>query len=325
MESRGHAPAAVLAGTGVDGARLGDPSYLIDPRQCQSVIANMIRLSGDPGIGFEVGQQAEPTDLGIIGYALMSCTTMRQTLHLWGQYSQSLVGIMSRLAVEEGPEGLDVTVVEPAPTGPIYMFCAEEILVMMYKIGGMLAGGEPVVSYLEFAYPAPAHSQCYHATFRCPIHFGASRTSATIAREWLDKPLRTRDEEFNQICLAHCGQILRQIEHSGPVVSRLRGLFLRNPGAIPRLDAAALELGTSARSLRRHLQDEGTSYQRLVEEFRADLAREYLRSTRMSPKEVAFLLGYSDQSAFRRAFRLWTGQTTGEYRRRTLNRQPTGD
>lgn len=318
MQARGCAAAQVLAGTGIEESRLSDPSYLIDPHQCRSVITNMIRLSGDPGIGFEVGRQAEPTDLGIIGYAIMSCTSMRQTLSLWGQYAHSLVGIMSRLAVEEDKASLSVSLVEPARMDPIYLFCAEEILVMMYKIGGALAGAEPVVQHLEFSYPAPAHSQRYHETFKCPIRFDAARTRATLVKAWLDKPLRSRDEEFNQICLAHCGQILRQIEHSGPVVSRLRGVFLRSPGAIPKLDAAAHELGMSPRSLRRHLQEEGASYQKLIDEFRADLAREYLRSTRMSPKEVAYLLGYRDQSAFRRAFKQWTGQTASEYRATAL-------
>ena len=70
----------------------------------------------------------------------------------------------------------------------------------------------------------------------------------------------------------------------------------------------------SARTLRRHLQEEGASYQKLVGEFRADLAQEYLRSSSISTKEVAFLLGYNDTNAFRRAFKEWTGTTVQEYR-----------
>lgn len=319
MEARGVPAARVLEGSGIDASRLNDPQYLIDAAACRHVIGNLLRLSGDPGIGFEVGRAAEPSDLGIIGYAVMSCRSMRQTLSLWRQYSNSLVGIMSRLALaEDDDENLTVTVVEPAQLDPIFIFCAEEILVMMVKIGGMLAGGEPVVKRLEFSYRAPPHSHRYHEAFHCPIQFGAPRTAATVAREWLDRRLRTNDEEFNAICLKHCSQILQQIEHTGPVVSRLRGLFLRNPAAVPRLDDAAAELGLSPRSLRRHLLDEGASYQKLVDEFRADLAREYLRSTRLSTKEIAFLLGYADQSAFRRAFKLWTGRTTREYRETAL-------
>lgn len=314
MQERGFTPSAVLAGTGIEASRLADPAYLIDHSQSQRVIFNMLALSGDGGIGFDTGARTETADLGIIGYAILSCATMRQTLHLWGQYSQALVGILSRLALAETTEGVAVSVVVPRKGDPLFVFCAEEVLAMIYKFAGLLAPGKPVMRLLRLSYPARAHSQRYHDFFHCPIQFDADETSAVLASEWLDRPLRTNDEEFNRICVAHCGEILQQIEHSGPIVSRLRSLFLRTPGALPSLDEAAHDLGLSPRTLRRHLLDEGASYRQLVEDFRKDLACEYLRSTRMTTKEIAFLLGYEDPAAFRRAFKLWTGRTPGEFR-----------
>lgn len=316
MRERGFSVPAVLADTGIDDSRLNDPDYLIDQRQCQRVILNMLALTGDGGIGFDTGARTEPADLGLIGYAILSCGTMLQTLHLWGQYSSALLGILSRLDLVESPEGLTVKVVEPRELDPLFMFCAEEILSMMYKFGGLLARGEVVVNFLRLSYPAPSHSQRYHDFFRCPIQFGANQTSAVLAPEWLERPLRAKDEEFNQICVAHCGDILRKIEHTGPIVSRIRELFLAAPRALPSLEDAATQFGLTSRTFRRHLADEGTSYRTLVEEFRADLAREYFRSTRLSTKEVAFLLGYDDTAAFRRAFKAWTGDTPGEFRDR---------
>lgn len=315
MRAKGILAEEVLRGTRIDGDRLHKADYLIDPMQCQQVITNMIRLSKDAGIGFEVGTLAEPQDLGIIGYAVMSCPTMRETLGLWTQYGHSLTGIMSRVGVEETPDSLIMHIVAPTQMDPIYIFCVEEILVMMYKIGGILSGGEPPVLRMDFSYPAPKHRVRYDDFFKCPIRFGAARTRISIAKQWLDAPLRTNDEEFRQICLQHCGQILQQVENSGPMIARLRSLFLKNPAALPRLDAAADELGVSARTLRRHLLEEGTSYQKLVDYFRSDLARTYLKSTGMTPKEIGFLLGFNDPSAFRRAFKLWTGKTINEFRR----------
>lgn len=314
MQERGFPAAAVLAGTGIDAARLADPAYLIDHSQSQRVILNMLELSGDGGIGFDTGARTEPSDLGIIGYAILSCATMRQTLHLWGLYSQTLVGILSSLEVIEMPEGVVISIVAPRKADPLFGFCAEEVLAMMFKFTGLLARGEAVIRFLRLSYSAPMHSQRYHELFHCPIQFDAEGTSAVLAIEWLDRPLRTNDEEFNRICVAHCGEILQQIEHSGPIMARLRSLFLRSPGALPSLDEAAQGLGVSPRSLRRHLLDEGASYRQLVEKFRKDLACEYLRSTRMTTKEVAFLLGYEDPAAFRRAFKLWTGLTPGDFR-----------
>ena len=84
-------------------------------------------------------------------------------------------------------------------------------------------------------------------------------------------------------------------------------------------------LGMSARTLRRHLQDEGHSYQTLARDFRADLAREYLASTNMTAKEVAYFLGFDDVHYFRQAFKSWTGQTVNEYRLSASSRNDVPD
>lgn len=311
---RGIADIEVLRGSGIDAERLQDSSYVIDAAQCRRVIANMIRLSGDAGIGIAAGERVEPTDFGMFGYALMSCRTMRHTFNLWCNYSASLVGMMSRLEWREVESGFSVRVIEPVAGDPLQMFCTEEILVMMHTVGGALAGTRPIVRRAEFAYPAPPHRARYDQWFDCPVIFDAPATVATVDHAWLERPLRGNDDEFNRLCLQQCSELLAQIQNAGPLALRLRAIFVKNPRGLPRLDEAAALLGSSARSLRRHLHDEGTSYQKLVDEFRTELACEYLRSGRIMPKEIAYLLGFVDQSAFRRAFKQWTGQTPGQWR-----------
>lgn len=212
-----------------------------------------------------------------------------------------------------------MSVIRPAQIDPLFVFCVEEQLAMFYQAGKTLSGTDPVVERMEFSYPAPAHRHLYEESFKCPIRFGADRTSVIISKDWLDRPLSNNDEEFNRICQQHCGWMLRRIEHASPVVSQLHDLFLNNPRAIPKLDGAATLLGLSARTLRRRLHEENATYQKLVDNFRGELAREYLRSTQMSPKQVAYQLGFNDISAFRRAFKVWAGKTIGEYRTSALN------
>lgn len=186
---------------------------------------------------------------------------------------------------------------------------------MTMRLGAVLVDEPMVPLRLELSYPAPAHQALYHQHFRCPVQFNSPRTQVAFSSPSLSRERPDNDEEFNEICLRHCSQIARQIENRGPVVSRLRDLLLRNPGSIPSLERSAAVLGMSARSLRRHLLDEGTNYKTLVSEFRLDLAREYLSNSHMTlaPKEVAYLLGFKDTNAFRRAFKAWTGMTVGEY------------
>jgi AraC-like DNA-binding protein len=319
MRTRGIPVADVLHGTSIDSTRLTDAGYLIEPWECRRVITNMIARSDDPGIGFEVGRLVEPQDLGITGYAVLSSPNMRQVLSLWSRYSGPLVGMISRMDLHEDANGgLDAEVMQPDRTDPIYVFCVEELMAMMFKLGAQLAGSPPEVERVEFSYPAPRHSFLYHQLFKCPIRFDGERTSASLTRDWLDRPSSSNDEEFNRICVSHCGKILHQIEHSTSVVSRIRSLLLRNPRDIPKMEAVAQSIGQSARSLRRHLQNEGSSYQQIVDEFRRDLAMEYLNSTHMSVKEIAYALGYADHAAFRKAFKTWTGQPPVAYRTAVL-------
>ena len=308
----------VLRGSGIDETRLQDSRYLIDTAQCQAVIANVLRLSPDSGIALKFGYETKPLDHGVMGYAVMTCRSMRQTGELWTQYSESLVGVLSKLVMEEREDWVEMVIVRPTRADPLFIFCVEEQLAMFYQIGRTLTGTDPVVRRMTFSYPAPPYRHLYDEMFKCPIHFNAERTSVSISREWLDRPLQTNDEEFNRICTQHLGWTMQQMEHASPVVSQLRDLFRNDPRAIPSHDAVARLLGMSPRTLRRRLQDEGRSYQKLVDEFRGQLAKEYLRSTQMSPKQIAFHVGFNDISAFRRAFKSWTGQSVGEYRDTTM-------
>ncbi|MFA5938942.1 MAG: AraC family transcriptional regulator [Sinimarinibacterium sp.] len=314
MQAKGFAPELVLADTGIDPARLADPALLVDLKQCQAVVSNMIGLTGDQGLGFEVGSCSRLTDQGVVGHAIMSSRTLRQAVNLWISYSNTLVGILSTLRLDEDPSGSwSLTISEVAPTGFLYNFSVEEVLMMIMKLGAVLVDEPMRPAALEFSYPAPAHQELYFRHFRCPIRFSSRRTRVVIQSPELDRQFRSLDEDFNEICQQHCSRIARQIDSSGPVSARLRSMLLRAPGAVPALNAAATHLGMSSRSLRRHLAEEGTSYQHLVSEFRCDLARDYLSVPNIAPKEVAYLLGFRDANAFRRAFKSWTGLTIQEF------------
>jgi AraC-like DNA-binding protein len=315
MRSMGFDAASVLRGSGIDITRLEETGYLIDAAQCRAVITNMIGLSGDPGIGLEIGMRTDLVGLGIAGYATATSRVMRETLDVWARYSE-LLGVMSRYEVEDAANGdVIITFVEPAPTDPIFVFCVEELLTLTCKIGGIESGVAPGFVRMEFPYRAPAHRERYAALFDCPIRFGAERARVVLGEQWVNLPLLTNDNEFHDVCIEHCGRILAGIKQGGsPVAMRLRAIFLASPQRPPSLEDSARRLGMSSRTLRRRLHDEGQSFQSLLRDFRVDLAREYLNTTEMAPKQIAFLLGFDDVQAFRRAFKGWTGSTPKEYR-----------
>jgi AraC-like DNA-binding protein len=165
------------------------------------------------------------------------------------------------------------------------------------------------------SYRAPRSAERYESLFGCPLRFGAPRTTIRVWKEWFDSPASPHDAEFNAICVQHCESVQRRVEQARPLTSELRWLFTRSDsGALPSLEDAAARLHLTSRTLRRRLREEGTNYRNQVDEFRAERARQYLSYGNLSSKEIAFALGFQEQSAFRHAFKAWTGMTVREYR-----------
>lgn len=314
MAVRGHAPAAVLEGSGIPVDQLTSPSYLVEFTQYQTVVKNLIRLTGNQAIGFDIGRASELTDLGIVGHAMMSAKTARQALELWIGFSNSLVGMMSSLRLDEEPRGgWSLTITDKLPMGFTYNFAVEEILMIATRLGEALTKEPFMPTSLELSYPAPSHHDLYEKYLGCRPHFNNRRSRVVFSAPQLDVRVRGYDEEFNAICLQHCKQIMRQITSDSPVASRVRSLLLAKAHGIPHVDELAAELNMSSRTLRRHLQEEGMTYKGLVHTLRLDLAQQYLKISRLTVKETAFLLGFKDVNAFRRAFKVWTGHTIHEY------------
>ncbi|MGV3557324.1 helix-turn-helix domain-containing protein [Larkinella arboricola] len=100
---------------------------------------------------------------------------------------------------------------------------------------------------------------------------------------------------------------------------RIRSYLLTNAYlGVPTLEQMAANFNTSPRSLQRKLQDEGVTYQQVADSIRKSLALNYLSSGTYPVKEISYILGYNELSAFSRAFKRWTGTTPGHYQKGQL-------
>ena len=314
MQDQGFSPADTLRGSGIDEKRLADPSAVIDRRQCEAVVSNMIRLTGKQAIAFEIASQARLADFGVVAQAMMSSATLRDAIELWIRYS-NLVGMLIHHTLVEGPrKEWSVVFSATQPLGFIYNFCVEEILLTGVKLGTALGNTPLDVKEVTLSYPAPLHARLYSEYLDCPVHFNASRSSVTVRSPSLGSRLPGHDPEMNELYSRHCRAVLRQIGTDDPAAARLRALFLASPGHLPDLGDAAKRLGCSPRTLRGWLQSEGTSFQQLLDRFRAEKCTEYLREGGLASKEIASLLGFNDSNSLRRAFKSWTGTTMSECR-----------
>lgn len=267
------------------------------------------RRTKNPCIGFEVGMSLRATNFHAVGYAWLSSATIREALNRLVRY-QKLLSTAADMAFEEDETGgafvLDGHAM--APQGVDAALCA---IVQLCRD----------VSYEEFAPNAVSmvreQPPCVQkvATFlNCPVQYSAERNVLHFTNEALDEHLPRNNPALVQASEEIAQQYIARMDKSD-VVSKARVLLIGQlPDGEPSRKALAQSLHMSERTLARRLADSDYTFTSLVDEIRDNLARDYLRQSRFSVTDVAFLLGFSDQSNFARAFKRWTGLSPSEFR-----------
>lgn len=172
---------------------------------------------------------------------------------------------------------------------------------------------------VRFSHSGPDDTSDYEALFDCPVRFDEPDNELVLDEALLSTPLLRADPLLNEVLQRHAEQLLEQLPDSSRLSDVVRRQVHEAMGAgDPSIENVARRLGMSTRTLQRRLRDEALTYNELVDEMRRDMATDLLRDASMAISEVAFLLGFSDPSAFHRAFRRWTGTTPGEFRRDLL-------
>ena len=167
---------------------------------------------------------------------------------------------------------------------------------------------------VAFRHPAPADARPYEALFGCPVSFGTDANRLLIGHAEADHPLPTGNRD---LAAAHDRILVERLARldKGNLIARFRASLLERMtlGEYSEEDIAR-DLNMSRRSLQRRLAEVDAGYQSLVDDTRRDMALRYIQDPAKSASDITFLLGYSQQSVFTRAFRRWTGMSPSEYR-----------
>ncbi|CAA0093549.1 putative HTH-type transcriptional regulator [Zhongshania aliphaticivorans] len=171
-----------------------------------------------------------------------------------------------------------------------------------------------VIKEIHLAYVDDANHEKYEKHFDCPIVMGQPCNAFLYDSSLLDQDLPwSPNQRTVDACLESCRELLNEIRRNNNFSAKIVDQIISNPRKFPSIVEIAQELSLSTRSLRRKLQHEGTSYQDILKEVRLKLAKQYLKDS-FTVEQTADLLGYSESSAFSRAFKSWTGRTPQDYR-----------
>lgn len=165
-------------------------------------------------------------------------------------------------------------------------------------------------------YSKPACAQRYKDLFACPIHYDQDRNEVRFPARFLDTPFSLAEPSVAELCIQQCEELLQLMDSRPDFLGSVRRVILSRPGKIPKLEEVASELFVSSRTLRRRLYESGTSFREVVADVRMKLAVQYLKDTSLPTAEIAYLLGYSDVTAFYRSFRKAYSETPASFRSR---------
>jgi AraC-like DNA-binding protein len=252
-------------------------------------------------------------------HAVLGCknlgAALERSLRFYGLILDDIAGSLQR-------DGDEATLVlrERARGGaaapPPRVFGHEVLLMLLHGVACWLVGRRIPILRAQFGYPEPAHSAEYRLMYCTDLTYGKSHTAIVFAADHLNLPIVQNERSVKDFLRTAPENILVKYKNGSSLTARIRRRLRQLlPGDVPDFDRLAAELNMTTATLRRRLHEEGASYQGIKDQLRRDLAISYLSHSDRNVMDIALELGFSERSAFHRAFRKWTGASPGEFRR----------
>ena len=324
LAERGLDRAGPLREAGIEPRVLADPAARVPLPAYAALYDAVIRAHGDEGFALF----ASPLRPGTFEFLCRSCLGGGRLGVSLDRVARFLALVIPELRVgvhRDGPTARlvieELRPLRPRAADPGRVFAFEWLLRLIHAVACWLAGRGLALESVAFPYPRPPHAADYDLIYTEHSTFGSPRLEAVFDAALLDLPVRRDESDLAAFLEGAPGKITMLYRRDRELARNLRALLA---AALPRamgLEEAARELHLSPRTLHRRLNDEGASFRAIKDALRRDLALARLAKPGGSVARVAAELGYSEPSAFFRAFQGWTGEAPSAWRRRVLGRR----
>jgi len=313
LESEGINPKPLYKKVGINPELLCDPNARIGVGKVDKLWQQVTKIVVDPCFTVKMAEFWHPSQIGALGYAWLASSTLRRAFKRTERYIH-VVSEKLDLELSDTPAGLKIQVNldDSAFSLPQQHDLVLTVLMHMCRFN---FGDELVASQVTMVHPEPECSDRFVDYFRTEIQFDADQSSLTIARADVDKLLPSANK---QIALMHDEMLMKYLIDikQGDLVQQVKSIILENlPDGTVSEKLIAEQLNLSERSLQRRLQENQTTFRLTLENVREMVAKQYIKNPMNRMSDITFLLGFSEQSAFSRAFKKWTGKSPVEYRK----------
>lgn len=304
----------LIAAARIDRDALSDPDGRLPAEAAYELWMLAYEASGDPHLALKVAKAVPSGSYRALEYLIASAPTVGAAFGKISQYFSWIdpsAGLPITAHGDHFTFGLDIA----APASQLPLSAAEYTFGTSWLKVRELTGQTVSPLRVEVGAPAPPTRDVVEEFFGCPVDFQASHNRMHFSKEAWQSVSLNADPTLLAVLDAHAKALLDAVESPSELIHNVRGLLEQSQATLS-LSEVARKLGMSERTLQRRLTDEGQPFVNLVAAARQDLAQRLLAERTVAIAEVAFILGFSDQSSFTRAFRRWTGQTPAAYRGR---------
>lgn len=303
---------------GIEPALLTMPDRQIPGTLHGAMWREAVKQTGDENLGLHIGEAFNLAALGIVGYVLMNCQTFEQVLEKLSQYTRLFSqGAYIHYSVSQGLVWCDCALVDHLKN---YLLeeprhAIESTFAALLTATKILTGKQIYPQAVWFQHPRPNQISEHERIFGIDVRFSQPTNRMIFDANCLNWSVLSANPNLLSVFEQQAEIMLAALTQADTLTRSVTRAIAQNlKGEVPSVETIARSLAMSVRNLQRELQAEGTSYQQILDDTRQELALRYLKKSDTPIYDVAFLLGFSEPSAFHRAFKRWTGLTPKAYR-----------
>ncbi len=313
LARRGIDPSAALASAGINDGRLTSLRSRLSFEETNALCKVAAQRTRDPALGLTLGASAPLHMLQAVGHLLLSERSLHTATETLRRFS-SLFAEDLLWNVELDGELATVSFTLPSALEASSRCVADFTLALLARVSRQFMGLQVAPSSVRFRHATPPYAPLYPPVFDCPVHFGEPIDALSVPRVYFQRTQAHADEGSRRLYERTALSLLHEHREQLGVAHRVRAI-LRFETDFTNISPIRIaeQVGTGHRTLRRRLAEENTSLRKLVDEARCWSACQRLRLSDSSIKQIAADLGFSDPTAFHRAFRRWTGVPPGAY------------
>lgn len=307
----------LLATHGVCREQLTDQSQRFDLAIDAAIFQAALDHTEDNLFGLHMGEGVRPSFAGLLGYASMSSNQLRDSVELLAKYEHYYTQVATcELMIDDDTETFRVTWDPTQEVIPQQRHRVEAAFSSWVNFGRWITGTDHSPMQVEFSHAAPTSDLSeYERIFNCPVLFNCSRNTVQLNNNLLDLKLLEANPEVNRVSTEKIKSIVAAYEAKGDLLKEVRVTIRKTiENDSVSLESVAEALNIKPWTLRRKLRAQDSDFSSLLDEVRKEIAVDLLRNEDKQISEIANSLGYSEQSAFNRAFKRWFSCTPLEFR-----------